>query len=254
MDDAEFGAQIGIKFLIFNTRSIQNKFQDLSNLLQQPGSETIVIVTETLMSEEQSWYINLSAEHNFLQENWSHQTVAAKGGGVGIWIPKKIKFKRRKEFELADPKFFERLWLELGDPLTEKCLINISYCPHQSLGDFSLDELSAEVSNAFSATYNNLLFGDYNIDMLSVNGQKILQNFAAGLGLQLSNIDVPTRISSNKRNLIDHCFSNNEQVTSWKICLPLFDIDHNVMFSQSKLFFVRRKINYYYTRYKKFCR
>ena len=179
LDDAIFGAQTGIKFLLFNARSIQNKYQDISNLLQQLDSETFVIVTETWMSEDQSWNINLSAEHNSVHKNRSHQTGAAKGGGVGIWIPKKINFKRRREFELADPKFFETLWLELGNPLTEKCLINISYCPHQSLGDFFLDELSAEVSNAFSATDNILLFGDYNIDMLSVNGQKSLQNFAA---------------------------------------------------------------------------
>ena len=199
MDDAIFGAQTGIKFLHFNARSIQNKYQDISNLLQQLNSETFVIVTEIWMSEDQSWNMNLSAEHNFLHKNRSHQTGAAKGGGVGICIPEKIYFKRRREFELADPKVFETLWLELDIPITEKCLINISYCPHQSLGDFFLDELSAEVSNAFSATDNFLLFGDYNIDMLSVNGQKSLQNSAAGLGLQLSNIDIPTRISNKKK-------------------------------------------------------
>ena len=75
---------------------------------------------------------------------------------------------------------------------------NISYCPPQSLGDFFLDELSAEASKAFTAIDKILLIGDYNIDMLSVNGQKSLQNFAAALGLQLSNIDIPTRISNNK--------------------------------------------------------
>ena len=130
----------------------------------------------------------------------------------------------------------------LGNPLTEKCLINISYCPHQNLGDFFIDKLSAEVSNAFSATDNILLFGDYNIDMLSLNGKKSLQNFAAGLGLQLSNIDIPTRISNNKRSLIDHYFSTNEQINSWKVCLPPFDIDHNVVFFQSKLFLLENKI------------
>ena len=124
------------------------------------------------MSEEQSLNINLSAEHNFLHKNRSHQTGAAKGGGVGIWIPKNIDFKLRREFDLADPKFFETLWLELGNPLTEKFFINISYCPNQSLCDFFLEELRAEVSKAFSATDNIFLFGDYNIDMVSVNGKK----------------------------------------------------------------------------------
>ena len=66
--------------------------------------------------------------------------------------------------------------------------------------------------------------------MLSLNGQKNLQNFAAGMGLQLSNNDIPTRISNNKRTFLDLCFSTNEQITRWKIGLPLFDIDHNVIF------------------------
>ena len=174
VDDAIFGAQNGIKFLLFNARSIQNKYQDISNLFQQLDSETIVIVIQTWMSEEQSLNINLSAEHNFLHKNWSHQTRTAKDGGVGIWIPTNINFKRRREFDLADPKFFETLRLELGNPLTEKCLSNISYCPHESLGDFFVDELCAEVSNAFSAADNILLIGDYYIDM-SVNGKKRLQ-------------------------------------------------------------------------------
>ena len=245
LDDAIFSAQNGIKFLLFNARSIQFKYQDISILLQQLDTELIVIVTETWTSEEQSLNINLSAEQNFLHKNRSHQTGAAKSGSVGIWFPKKINFKRRRDFELAHSKFFETLWLELGNPLTENCLINNSYFPHQSLADFFLDELSAEVSNAFSATDNILLFGDYNIDILSVNGQKSLQIFGVGQGLQLSNIDIPTRISNKKRSLIDHRFSTNEQITSWKVCLPLFDINLNVIFLHSKLFFrIKTKLIY----------
>ena len=68
LDDAIFGAQFGIHFLIFNALRIQDKYQDTSNLLQQLDSEAIVIVTETWMSEEQSLNINLTAEHNFLHK------------------------------------------------------------------------------------------------------------------------------------------------------------------------------------------
>ena len=70
--------------------------------------------------------------------------------------------------------------------------------------------------------------------MLSINWQKSLHTFAAGLGIQLSNIDIQTRISKNKRGLIDHCLLTSEQMTSWKICLPPFDF--NDIFFQSKLF------------------
>ena len=45
-----------------------------------------------------------------MHKNRSHQTGAAKGVGAGICIPEKINFKCT-EFELADPKSFETLWL-----------------------------------------------------------------------------------------------------------------------------------------------
>ena len=78
MDDALFGAQNVKKFLHFTARSIQNKLQDISNLLQLLDSETIVIVAEIWLSEEQSFNIILSAEHIFMDKNRSHQTRAAK--------------------------------------------------------------------------------------------------------------------------------------------------------------------------------
>ena len=68
LNDAIFGAQNRIKILLFNARSIQNKHQDISNLLQQLDFETIAIVTETWMSKEQSLKINLCAEHIFLHK------------------------------------------------------------------------------------------------------------------------------------------------------------------------------------------
>ena len=58
------------------------------------------------MSYEQSLNRRLSAEHKFMNENWSYQTGAAKRGGVRIWIPMKINVKLRREVELADPSFF----------------------------------------------------------------------------------------------------------------------------------------------------
>ena len=77
--------------------------------------------------------------------------------------------------------------------------------------------------------------------MLSVNVHLSLQNFSAGIELQLSNIDTPTFISNNKRSLIDHCFLTNEQNSNWKVCLPPFDIGLNVIFFQSKLFLLEEK-------------
>ena len=56
-----------LKFLLINAHSIQNKYEDLSNLLEQLDSQTILIVTETWISEQQDTNFNISNEHLFLK-------------------------------------------------------------------------------------------------------------------------------------------------------------------------------------------
>ena len=60
--------------------------------------------------------------------------------------------------------FFESMWLENNEPLKTKCLLNISCNPIKNFANLFLNELSAEVSNAYSLTDNIFLFGDYNIN------------------------------------------------------------------------------------------
>ena len=62
-----------LKFFLINARSIQNKYEDLSNLLEQLDSQTILIVTETWVSEQQDTNFNISNEHLFLQKARSKQ-------------------------------------------------------------------------------------------------------------------------------------------------------------------------------------
>ena len=43
--------------------------------------------------------------------------------------------------------------------------------------------------------------------------------------------------------MIDHCFSTNEQIISWKNCLPPFDNDYSEFFSEQTL--LEEKQNYF---------
>ena len=95
-----------LKFFLINERSIQNKYEDLSNLLDQLDSQTILIVTETWISEQQDTNFNISNEHLFLQKARSKQTGVQRGGGVGVWIPRHFNVKRKKECEIANANFF----------------------------------------------------------------------------------------------------------------------------------------------------
>ena len=98
-----------LKFFLINARSIQNKYEDLSNLLEQLDSQIILRVTETWISEQQDTNSKISNEHLFLQKARSKQTGVQRGGGVGVWIPRHFNVKRKKEFEIANAFFLIRL-------------------------------------------------------------------------------------------------------------------------------------------------
>ena len=134
-------SQKRLKFFLINARTIQNKYEDVSDWLQQLDSQTILIVTETWISEQQDINFNVSNEHLYLQIAQSKQTGVQLGGGVEVWTSRHINVKHKKKFEIANADFFESMWLEINEPLKDKCLVNISYNPSKNLFDFFLNEL-----------------------------------------------------------------------------------------------------------------
>ena len=163
-----------MKFFLINARSIQINYADLSNLLEQLDLQTIIIVTETRISVQQDTNFNISNYHLFLQKARSTPTGVQRSEGVGVWIPRHFNVKRKKKFEIANTNFFESMWLEINEPLKDKCLVIISYNSSKNLSEFFLNELSSEVSNAYSLTDNLLLFGDYNIEQFNKKRKKYL--------------------------------------------------------------------------------
>ena len=63
-----------LKLFLIKSRSIQKKYEDLSKLLQQIDSQTILVVTETWSSDQQDTNFNISNEHLFLRKARSKQT------------------------------------------------------------------------------------------------------------------------------------------------------------------------------------
>ena len=133
-------SQMYSKFFHINALSTQNKYEEFLNLVEQLDSQTKLIVTETWISEQQDNNFNISKEKFFLQKALSKQTRVQQRGGVGVWIPSHFNVKRRKEFEIANANFFNffvSIWLEINEPLKDKCLLKISYNLSKNLSNFS---------------------------------------------------------------------------------------------------------------------
>ena len=56
-----------LKFFLIKARSIQSNYEDLSNWLEQLDLQTVIILTETWVSEQQDTNFNISNKPFFLQ-------------------------------------------------------------------------------------------------------------------------------------------------------------------------------------------
>ena len=98
-----------------------------------------------------------------------------------------------------------------------------------------MNDLSAQVSNAYSLTDNLLIFDDYNIDQFNKKEKELLDNFASGLALNPTNVDTPTCITKTNQLLIDHWFKTKRSNCRMKSLFAPIEVDHNIIFYQSKL-------------------
>ena len=176
----------------------------------------------------------LTASHTFFGKCRSDKTGASKGG-VGIFVPKTYSISINSSIETVDESFFESIWVELTDPLTEKLLFNVSYCPNKRLGQYFPDQLSTELSVAYSVTDNVILLGDYNMNYLNKTEKSKLDIFASNLGLEIVNLRDATRCTDKNFTLIDHCFISKDQIIAHNVTTTLFNTDHFLVISESNL-------------------
>ena len=141
----------------------------------------------------------------------------------------------KPSLETVDESFFESIWVEITDPLTEKLLINVSYCPNKRLGEYFLDQLSTEVSGAYSVTDNVFLLGDYNLNYLNKTEKGKLDVFASNSGLEIVNLRDATRGTDKTFTLIDHCFVSKDQIIAYNVTTTPFNSDHFLVIFESNL-------------------
>ena len=208
----------------------------MSNFLKTLDQLSFLAVTETGIKENitipDSFFIS---SHQFIHKPRSSSTELERGGGVGIWIPKKFSTKIRNDLKTINRRFFESLWIEVTEPLKEKLLINVAYCSNVNLTKFFLDEMTSEISNVYSRTDNLILFVDYNIIILKETGTKLLNNFIADNGLQYVNTKKTTWTNGEKISLIDHCFNSKNQIFETDIIESILENDPFTIVYQSSL-------------------
>ena len=222
-----------LKFWYMNCRSLNNKYEKLSNFLTTLDESSLLAVTETWIKEKNTIPDSfLCSIHQFIHQPRSSSTEFERGGGVGIWIPKQFSIKIRINLNTINRSFFESLWIEVTEPLKEKLLINVAYCSNVNLSKFFLDEITSGISNVYSSTDNLILFGDYNINILKETGKQLLNNFIADNGPEHKKA---SWTNGEKFPLIDHCFISKNQIFEADIIESILENDHFTIVFQSSL-------------------
>ena len=151
-------------FSLLKFKDWKTSLKSFQNFLQKAPIITFVAVTETWLDTDCKF---LTASHIFFGKCRSDKTEASKSRGVGVFAPKNFSASFNSSNEMVDETFFESIWVEITDPLTEKLLVNVSYWPNKHLGEYFLDQLITELSGAYSVTDNVILMGDYNLNYLN---------------------------------------------------------------------------------------
>ena len=219
-----------IKLAHLNVRDLRSKRLQLSSLLGDLGPNTILGLTETFFTENDTpheWRTHNHIEC-FSQIRGKTATGLKKGGGVLLMVPKFLQPRQRIDLCHMPRNLFESLWIECNslNSEKEKCLINISYCPHKSHMNVFLEHLASDVSGAFSEGKEIYLMGDYNIDLLDPTEHSRLEAFANNLDLHFVNTNTPTRVSDHCSTLIDHFLCSRPQPFQSLVTETHFITDH----------------------------
>ena len=223
-------------FLLIYCQSLKNKFEEFANFSQTAPINTFVAVTETWLDTYGNIENNfLTATHTFFGKCRAEETGDSKGGGLGIFVPKKFTADIKPSRETVDESFFESIWVEIIDHLTEKLLVKVSYCPNKHLGEYFLVQLSTEISGAYSVTDNFILLGDYNLNYLNKTEKSKLDIFASNSGLEIVNLGDATRCTDKTFTLIDQCFLSKDQIIADNVTSTHFNSDHFLVIFESNL-------------------
>ena len=161
----------GLKIFHQNVRGLFSNLNLLKKFLFKHGEIDLLGVTETHISKEDNNSLFEIDDYIFISE----PRTTGKGGGVGVFLRKGLKYKRRYDLGNAST---ECIWIELFFKNTSSLLVAIYYRPPNSS-----DYLSKDFNNIFNDTLiaaqkeqkEILLLGDLNVNYLDDADNKELK-------------------------------------------------------------------------------
>ena len=134
-----------------------------------------------------------------------------KGGGVGLYIAKQLRYKIRKDLKTEIEGTIETIFIEIKRDSGKNIIIGVVYRPPNKKLEIFQNEINKIIGKMEKENKISYLMGDFNIDLLKSESSEHANNFAEQLFTSsvIPLITKPTRITSHTATLIDNNFTNN---------------------------------------------
>ena len=189
-----------------NIQSIKAKGDKLISYLSLLKRKfDIICLTETWYGEEKIAEIFFEQYMGFYSNRLSR-----KGGGACILISKKLNCQLTETLNV-NSDFVEAVFVEILSN-NKKVIVGSVYRPPNTNFDAFINFIESELQPMTSNSSELYVCGDFNLDLLKINGvdssSSIFYNTMSSLSL-LPVISKPTRITDETGTLIDNIFTNN---------------------------------------------
>ena len=197
-----------------NIRSLNKNFEQLKQIATEFKTD-IIALSEIWNPDTKA--LKIPNYHEIIAKSRPH----TKGGGVGLYLTKNIKYERHTEINNLKLQKLELIGVKIKIWDNQKLNIIAAYRPPNS----DIKETFSDLETLLSTINNEptIITGDFNINVgnknaLSNKYLNQLQNYN-----MTQTVKTSTRITANSKTTIDHVISNQHAIATIVTHLSLSD-------------------------------
>ena len=187
-----------LKILYLNARSLKNKMEEVEIMINEEKID-VMVVSETWVTKNETKY------YNFKMYNSVYATRKKRGGGLGIFINKKISFEVLEKCENT----YSYISIKIHSPEVYLCGL---YKPPSVKPKTFFEFLEEKLENLNKIGHDCFVLGDININIFKNNEiTKQLLDVYTSNNFKMGNKITATRKTKNTSTLIDHIITNTNK-------------------------------------------
>ena len=232
----------------FNIRSLQKHIETLNNFLSQLAKQPdIIALSETKLRDG-----CILGNINLHGYKFNYVDSLTNAGGVGLYIKDCFQFSVNANVQ-CELSVAETSWIDITLNNSSVVIAVVYRHPGSGAGDITRfnDSMQKMLDTANKKKRPFYIMGDFNIDLLKISNNETIRQYANTLLRSMCKclIDLPTRVTTISKTLIDHIYSNDTKSRINSGILVTDISDHFPVFAIiSKMKPLSNKLAHYYVR------